>query len=318
MSLRTAVVAPLMLAAVLTAQEKEKPQEPKALTPAQQAQKLEAEKARLKAEIEYARKRVENADSLLSSKLTRGKPQFKVIDAGKPKGMLPVQPKRVERKFARVGTPEEMRIGGGDAMVVVNRRGISQQQYDAVYEYLMSYNAQANPDLTAQRVLYDLIRIEGVAGSFVENPGRVKLGEALSKLQDGTMSFADAAKQYGTVAGAGEDGSVSITRNSVQGPFFEYMAFSTEQGKISRPFLTPRGYVVLKVENVQKGAQPALDKVDCKVVLFAFSENDKEMMDAQYLITSAQAEVLVRDESVLKQPPADGRAPAAASGRSRR
>jgi hypothetical protein len=302
MYVRTAVVAPLMLAAVLNAQETPEIQGP---TPAQQLEQLKLEKQRLQKEIGYAKERVDNASSLLSKKLQRSAPEFKSIDAGKPKGMLSVQPrKRVERKVARIGTAEEMKIGGGEALVVVNRRGISQAAYDDVSNYLKSYNPQANEDLTAQRVLYDLIRIEGVAGEFVENPGKVQLAEAYDKLRKGEMSFEDAAQKYGTVQGAGKDGQMNVTRNSVQGPFFEFLAFSTEVGKVSRPFLSPRGYVVLKPEQLIKGQQPSLDKVACKVVLFKFAEDDKVMLDAQYKVTSGQADVLVRDESILKKLPA--------------
>lgn len=301
MYLRNAVAAQLLLAAVLTAQETPVAQGP---TPAQQLEKLKNEKQRLEKEIEFAKERVENATSLLSSKLHRGKPNFKSIDAGKPKGMLSTQPKRIQRKAARVGTPEEMKIAGGSSMVVVNRRGISEKLYSDVSNYLMSYNSKANADLTAQRVLYDLIRIEGVAGEFVDNNGKVLLGQALAKLQSGEMSFEDAAAKYGTVQGAGKQGEMNVTRNSVQGPLFEFMAFSTEVGKVSKPFLSPRGYVVLKVEELIKGKQSALDKVACKVVLFKYTENEREMMDAQYVVTSGQAEVLVRDQEVMKKLPA--------------
>ena len=301
MNLRTVAVAPLLLAAVLHAQETPPAQGP---TPEQQAERLKGEKQRLEQEIKFARERVKNANSLLSKKLGRGKPKFRSIDAGRSGGMLSAMPKRVERKVARVGTPEEMKIGGGEAMVVVNRRGISEKLYNDVAEYLKSYSAQANPDLIAQRVLYDLIRIEGVAGSFVDNQSKVKLGEALTKLQSGEMSFADAAQSYGAVMGAGEDGAMDVTRNSVQGPLFEFMAFTTAAGEVSRPFLSPRGYVVLKVNSVKKGEQPALDKVACSAVLFPFSPEDDLMKDAQYTVTSGQAEVLVRDEAVMKMLPA--------------
>jgi len=301
MYLRTAIVAPLMLAAVLSAQETQEPQGP---TPAQELEKLKLEKQRLQKEIEYAKQRVDNASNLLSKKLKRGAPKFKGIDAGKPASMRPVQPKnQIQRKTARIGTPEEMKIGGGEAMVVVNRRGISQLAFDDVSNYLLSYNPQANADLVAQRVLYDLIRIEGVAAAFVENMGKVQLGEALSKLQSGELSFEAAAQQYGTVQGAGKQGEMNVTRNSVQGPFFEFIAYSTGEGKVSRPFLTPRGYAVLKVEEVIKGQKPALDKVACKVVLFKYVPNDKEMLDAQFKVTSGQADVLVRDMAVMKKLP---------------
>ena len=298
---RLVVVAPLMLAAVLQAQELPANQGP---TAEQKVQQLKSEKQRLQREIEFAKERASSASSRLSNKLRRQPPKFRSIDAGLPSGSLSTMPKPVQRKPAKIGTPEQMKIGGFDAMVVVNRRGIGEKAFNDVSEYLMSYNPKARTDLVAQRVLYDLIRIEGVAGSFVDNQGKVYLGEALSKLQDSTMSFADAAKNYGTVAGANEDGDLTVTRNSVQGPFFEFMAFSTEAGQVSRPFATTRGYAVVKVNERVKGKSAALDKLECSVALFKFTDDDKEMAEAQYTVTSGQAEVLVRDAAVMAKLPA--------------
>jgi len=295
------VVAPLLLAAFLQAQEPPATQGP---TSQQQLEQLKREKQRLQKEIQFARQRVDNAGSLLNSKLRRGKPTFRAIDAGKPRGMLSTAPKRVERKTARIGTPEEMKIGGGDAMVVVNRRGISQKIFDDVSQYLLSYSPQANPDLIAQRVLYDLIRIEGVAGTLVDDEGRMKLGQALPKLQSGEMKVADAAQTFGTLQGANEQGAMEVTRNTVHGPLFEYVAFTTPVGEMSRPFLSPRGYVVLEVVESKKGKQPALDKIACNVALFRFVEDEKRLNDAQYQVTSGQAEVIVRDLDAMMKLPA--------------
>ena len=312
MHTRLAVVAPLMLAAVLQAQEPPAGQGP---TPQQQLEKLKAEKQRLQREIEFAKKRAQQASGLLSNKFRRGAPKFRSIDAGKPNGMLSTMPKPVKRKPARIGTPEEMKVGGGDAMVVVNRRGIGDKVFNDVSEYLMSYNPQARPDLVANRVLYDLIRIEGVVGSFVDNQAKVYLAEALDKLQAGSMSFADAAKNYGTVQGADESGKLTVTRNSVQGPFFEFMAFSTAAGQVSRPFATPKGYAVVKVEELVKGKTASLDQLKCSVALFKFSNDEAEMTEAQYAVTSGQADVLVRDQSVMAKLPALYRAQTAPASR---
>ncbi|MGC6486575.1 MAG: peptidylprolyl isomerase [Planctomycetota bacterium] len=301
MNSRNVAVAPMLLAAFLQAQEPPVPQGP---TPQQKLEQLQREKQRLQKEIQFAKQRVDNAGSLLNNKLRRGKPSFRSIDAGKPRGMLSTAPKRVERKAARIGTPEEMKVGGGDAVVVVNRRGIGQKIYDDLSQYLLSYSPQANPDLIAQRVFYDLIRIEGVAGKLVDSEGRMKLGQALPKLEGGEMTVAQAAQKFGTVQGASAEGALEVTRNSVHGPLFEYVAFTTPVGSMARPFLSPRGYVVLKVDELKKGEQTALDKVACTVALFKFVEDDRQLMDAQYQVTSGQAEVLVRDLDVMMKLPA--------------
>ena len=83
------VVAPLLLAAFLQAQEPPATQGP---TSQQQLEQLKREKQRLQKEIQFARQRVDNAGSLLNSKLRRGKPTFRAIDAGKPRGMLSRRP----------------------------------------------------------------------------------------------------------------------------------------------------------------------------------------------------------------------------------
>ena len=85
MNLRIVAVAPLLLAAVLQAQETPPAQ---GATAEQQAEKLKGEKQRLEKEIQFARDRVQNASSLLSRKLRRRKPAgtrwIKTIAANPP------------------------------------------------------------------------------------------------------------------------------------------------------------------------------------------------------------------------------------------
>ena len=301
MNLRIVLVAPLAMAAVLQAQET--PASP-GTTTEQKIKKLQGDKQRLQQEIEYAKQQVRSASSRLSNKLRRGKPSFGSIDAGKPATMRQMSTARVQRRTATVGTPDQMKVGGGAAMVVVNKRGIGEQLVNDVVEYLKSYSPKATADLATQRVLYDLIRIEGVSGTFVDDNGKVMLGETLASLQNGDMTFAYAAENYATVTGASEKGELTVTRNSVQGPLFEFVAFTTKVGEVSRPFLSTRGWVVLKVGAYEKGEQPTLDKVQCSVALFKFTDDDDEMKQALCSVTSGQAEVLVRDRSVFDKLPA--------------
>ncbi len=300
MTFRPAVAATLALAVALQAQEA--PQKP---NPETQLKQLNQEKQRLQKEIDFARQRVKSANTSLQNKLRRGGLQFRSIDAGRSRSSLVLDTsKKIIRKFARVGTPEEMRIGGRDAMVVVERRGIEQQSYDALFNYLVETSPQGDRNILAQRALYDLVRLEGVAAAYLENPARVQLGEALGKLQSGALSFAAAAKQYDKVKGSTPDGKLNVLRNSVQGPLFEYMAFNTEIGAMSKPFLTPEGYAVLRANARGKDEKTSRDMVECEVVLFRYSRDEKELLDALYRVTSGQAEVLARDEEVMKLLPA--------------
>lgn len=326
------MVAPLALAAALPAQLTSpipvKPttpvvptQEP---TPAERLDMLNKEKARLQREIKFATERVQQAKGLLSSKLTRSKPVFKAIDAGKPASAIPIAPKQVQRKFARIGTVDEMNYGGNSMMIMVQDRAISQTSFDSVMNYLRESGKQLtkpanvlteagnrresgnwdNDSLRAQRVLFDLIRIEAVASQFIENEGEIELSENLQRLETGAKTFAAAATEYGTVAGAKPDGAVEVLRNSILGPYFEYVAFSTPVGKISRPFRTTNGYVVIKVDSVEKGAQTSLDKVKAHAVQFAYSADQKMMQKAQFKVNSGQIDVRVRDQQVLDMLPA--------------
>ena len=116
--------------------------------------------------------------------------------------------------------------------------------------------------------------------------------------------MAAAAAEFGSVAGAKEDGAVQVTRNSILGPYFEYVAFSTPVGKMSRPFRTTNGYALIKVDSVEKGAQTGLDKVLCHVVQFAYSPDQKVMQQAQFKVNSGQVDIRVRDQAVLDLLPA--------------
>lgn len=319
MFLRIAVVAPLALAAVLPAQLKPVPSpilqgKPvavapvKELTPAEQAAKLTKEKALLEKEIKYATQRVQNAKQLLVVKMSRKKPDFRSIDAGKPASAKPLAPKRVQRKFARIGSKEEMDYAGQTVMVKVNDRAISQASYDGVMDYLRE-SATGNEALLAQRVLFDMIRIEAIASQFIENEGEVKLSENQEKIASGKMPLKQAARMFGSVQGA-TDGMVIVTRNSIHGPYFEHIAFSTPAGKISRPFRTMSGYAMLMVKEFEKGAKPQLDKVTAHVVQFAYTADPQTMSTAQFQINSGQTTVLVRDQEVLSLLPALFKPPA--------
>lgn len=310
MLLRLALVAPLALAAVLPAQLKPLTPPPKAAegtqgpSPKEQISKLTKDKAQLTREIQYAQKRVQEAKKLLSIKMRRAKPSFRVIDAGKPASAMPIAAKRTERKYARIGTTDEMNYGGQIPMVIVNDRAISQAAFDGVMDYLHESQSPGDKSMHAQKVLSDMIRIEGTASQFIENDGEVQLSENLALLESGKKSFADAAKEFGSVRGATAEGVVEVTRNSMLGPYFEYVAFSTPAGKTSRPFRNREGYVLIKVNSIEQGATTQLSKAKCQVVLFSYTKNEKVMQDAQFQVNAGQIDIKVRDQGVMDMLPA--------------
>jgi hypothetical protein len=265
---------------------------------------LKKAKARLQQEIKFATERAQQSKSLLANKLQRRVPVFKSIDAGKPASATPIAPAQVQRKYARIGTAEEMNFGGNMMMVMVNDRAISQASYDGVMNYLRESGNKDTDALRAQRVLFDLIRIEAIASNFIENEGEIHLSENLAPLEAGEKTFADVAAKFGTVDGAKKTGEIDISRNSILGPYFEYVAFSTPVGKISRPFRTVNGYALIKVKAIEKGANTALDKVNAQVVQFAYSANPKVMQSAQFKVNSGQIDLRVLDQKVLDLLPA--------------
>jgi hypothetical protein len=319
MFLRIAVVAPLALAAVLPAQvgntnpltqSAPAAQVPvKKLSPAEQAAQLQKQKAQLEKEIKYAATRVNNAKALLATKMLRGQPSFKSIDAGKPASAMPMAPQKVQRKYARIGSEQEMNYAGQTVMIKVNDRAISQAKYDAVFNYLRESSSSGKEQLLAQRALFDMIRIEAIASQFIENPGEVQLAENQEKIASGAMTVKQAAIEFGSVQGA-IDGAVAITRNSIHGPSFELTAFSTPVGKVSRPFRTMNGYAMLTVKSLEKGETPLRDKVNIDVVQFAYAADPQEMSTAQFKVNSGQTTVLVRDAEVLEILPALFKPPA--------
>ena len=302
------MVAPFALTAALPAQSSTTKPAPatqtQAQSPAQQLEMLKKAKARLQQEIKFATERAQQSKSLLANKLQRRVPVFKSIDAGKPASATPIAPTQVQRKYARIGTAEEMNFGGNMMMVMVNDRAISQASYDGVMNYLRESGNKDADALRAQRVLFDLIRIEAIASNFIENVGEIHLSENLAPLETGEKTFADVAAKFGTVDGAKKTGEVEISRNSILGPYFEYVAFSTPVGKMSRPFRTVNGYALIKVNAIEKGANIALDKVIAQVVQFAYSANPKVMQSAQFKVNSGQIDLRVLDQSVLDLLPA--------------
>jgi parvulin-like peptidyl-prolyl isomerase len=316
---RFALVAPLALAAVLPAQLL--PDTPKitgvtAPTPAEQLSKLSKEKVRLTNEIQYAKQRVQDAKLILSQKMMRKKPEFRTIDAGKSASLMSSATRPLPRKFARVGTAEEMNYGGNQALVLVNDRAISEATYNDVMNYVRSVDVRRNGESErAQRVLYDMIRIEGIASSFIENDGEVQMTENLSSIQTGQKSIQDAAKEFGTVPGATADGAIQVARNSILGPYFEYVAFNTPPGQISRPFRNAQGYVVIKVNSINKGEEPSLTKADCQVVLFPYTTDKSVLQKAKNQVNSGQLDIRVRDNDILAMLPAMFKQPERAMAR---
>ena len=288
------------------AAQEPQPARPKEPTPEERLEELRAEKERLEREIRYARERAQRAKQLLQEKLGAREQSFRAIDAGTAVVARPTpQPAQpVQRKFARIASAEERQAQPDGAMVVVEGRAISQSWFDRVMGYLSESGAAIGDEsVRAQRVLFDMMRIEGVAAQFEENDAELRLAEALAALEAG-KSLADVARAEGSVLAAAEDGRVEVTRNSMHGPYFEHVAFTTPVGQTARPFRNASGYVLLHVDALEKGDSPQQDKVVCHVAQFDYTEDAEALRKAQFKVNSGQVDVVVRDEQVLEMLPA--------------
>ena len=295
MDLRIALATPLLLAFSLPAQELE-PQDPN-----RQIEELVRERARLEQEIRYTQERVKQSKSLLQRKLAGANPKYREIDAGVPASMIR-RPATPSRKFARVATPEELARYPDGTMIIVDNRSIGQAYFDRVMDYMKSSGIPGDANMHAQRVLFDMIRLEAIAADMLESEGESKVGEALAHMQQGG-SIADLIKKHGTVRGADAEGLVEVRRNSVYGPFFEHHAFGTEPGKFAGPFRSPHGFVLLQVDSIEKGEKFNQDIARCRVAQIDYTSVPQKLQKAQMKVNQSQVEVLARDEEVLKMLP---------------
>ena len=281
-------------------QDPDKPQP----TPAQQVDELNKEKARLQREIDYAKERAGNAKALLREKFAPRKNTHRSIDAGvmappaPPPQMVSNQP-----RAARIASADDLGNQPQGTMLTVNGRPVSQSSFDQLQAYLEGAPNSGDAAMRAQRALFELIRIEAVASVFEDNEAAERTGEAVAQLEAG-KSMADVQKAFAVVPGAGEGGTIEVTRNSVFGPLFEMVAFNTADGKRSRPFRTANGLVVLQIDKREKGASPELDKVIGSAVLVAYSNEPEQMNKAQMAVTTGQVDIVVRDQQTLEMLPA--------------
>ncbi|MFK7739212.1 MAG: peptidylprolyl isomerase [Planctomycetota bacterium] len=282
----------------------------KEMTPAEKIEMLKKQVASLKREIEYTNDRKQDAASRMAKKLTRAKPSFRAIDAGKPANARPQPTAQPVRRFATLGSAEQMTVGDERFMILANGQGISQSQYDAVYSYLNTTNTSGTEAMRSQRALYDMIRIAAVAGEFTEQFEELGIDAKYAALMDGSKSIEQAARESGSVDGADESGAITITRNCTLGPSFERVAFTTKKGKMSGPIRTTNGVAVLRVDEFVKGAQPQLDKVECHVVEFKYAADAAVLQKALFNVNTGQIQLLVRDNKVMEMLPSMYRKPA--------
>jgi hypothetical protein len=277
------------------------PDKPKP-TPAQEAEALTAERHRLEAEIAYVRERAKNAKVILAEKLGAKKPTWKAIDAGVAVSPVQAMPMSTQPRAARVGNPDEFADHGNDVMLTVNGRPVTRGAYDQLMEHLAKTPNAGAEAQRSQRVLLELIQLEGIAAMFPDNEAAERTGDLVGQLEAG-KPIAELAKAVGTLPGAAEDGRIELTRNSMYGLRFEREAFATEPGRRARPFRTANGLVILQVDSMVKGATPEQDKLVLHAIQVPYTPDAQQLQKVQASVSMGQIDVVVRDDQVLAMLP---------------
>ncbi len=78
-------------------------------------------------------------------------------------------------------------------------------------------------------------------------------------IEEGQLSFADAAKSYSSDAYAAQGGKNPLTRRNGLSPDFASIIFGAKPGKIVGPIFTPEGCIIAQVIRVVEAPAPSLD-----------------------------------------------------------
>lgn len=94
---------------------------------------------------------------------------------------------------------------------------------------------------------------------------RYKLATRLREdIEKGTVSFADAAKQYSRDAHAEDGGKWPSLRRDELAVEFANVVFAAKPGQLVGPLLDPAGFTLVKVHNKKLAAAPSLDTPEVK------------------------------------------------------
>ena len=85
--------------------------------------------------------------------------------------------------------------------------------------------------------------------------------EVKERIENGELSFEDAAKEYSTCPSNAQGGSLGVFGRGMMVPEFEDAAFELELEKISEPVKTQFGYHLIKLENLQAGGESEYEEV---------------------------------------------------------
>ncbi len=120
----------------------------------------------------------------------------------------------------------------------------------------------------------DLMTREKINVSHILVDDKDRCEEIKREIEEGVISFEDAAKKYSSCPSASSGGALGEASRGQFVPEFEDVAFSAEPGKISGPVETQFGYHLIKVN--EKIAASEMDYGDIKEQLKASIIQDKQ------------------------------------------
>ena len=104
--------------------------------------------------------------------------------------------------------------------------------------------------------------------------------EVKERIENGELSFEDAAKEYSTCPSNAQGGSLGVFGRGMMVPEFEDAAFELELEKISEPVKTQFGYHLIKVDAKNEAKAASFDEVKDKIVQQLIQKNqEKKYMD---------------------------------------
>ena len=101
-----------------------------------------------------------------------------------------------------------------------------------------------------------------------------------NKVENGELSFEEAAKQYSTCPSKEQGGSLGVFGRGMMVPEFEEAAFALDLEKVSEPVKTQFGYHLIKVDTKNEAKAASFDEVKNKIVQQLIQKNqEKKYMD---------------------------------------
>ena len=103
--------------------------------------------------------------------------------------------------------------------------------------------------------------------------------EVKERIENGELSFEDAAKEYSTCPSNAQGGSLGVFGRGMMVPEFEDAAFTAEIGALSDPVKTQFGYHLIVVDAKKEASVKSFDEVKDGVVNQLLKENQHTKYD---------------------------------------